>query len=401
MLVATQIVLTLVTAPRLPALFHAQSSALQYARSPLLAIESDLQPMADTAITEQPTMSPKAARLSPITVLWRFSRPHTLIGSALCIPALTLYAAPAGTALLSGPLVLAMIYALPPALLMNLYVTGLNQLTDIELDKVNKPTLPLAAGSLSPRAGVAIVVAALVASLALGWLHPLLGTWPLRVTLAGSAVLGTLYSLPPFRLKRFPLLAAFSIMAVRGALVNWGFSAHALAVLAATSTAGATGASSAAAAVATTTTSAAAAAATATMPLRCFLPVGFFVVFGSVIALIKDVPDVKGDAQFGYRSFSVRMGPAAVLSFAVGLLVANFAAAATLLAASALFAVSSATPLAAARRALVAAAVVYNGWLVLAKAKPVVATDAPSVYSYYMDLWKTFYASYALLPFAR
>ena len=36
-------------------------------------------------------------------------------------------------------------------------------------------------------------------------------------------ILGTVYSLPPFRLKRFPMLAAFCILVVRGSLVNLGF----------------------------------------------------------------------------------------------------------------------------------------------------------------------------------
>ena len=38
---------------------------------------------------------------------------------------------------------------------------------------------------------------------------------------------------------------------------------------------------------------------------RCLVPVGFFTIFGTVIALVKDVPDVPGDRQFGIRSFSV------------------------------------------------------------------------------------------------
>ncbi|MFS8005578.1 putative homogentisate phytyltransferase [Helianthus anomalus] len=40
--------------------------------------------------------------------------------------------------------------------LANLYVVGLNQLSDIEIDKVNKPYLPLASGELSVKAGIRI-----------------------------------------------------------------------------------------------------------------------------------------------------------------------------------------------------------------------------------------------------
>ena len=37
--------------------------------------------------------------------------------------------------------------AVSPALLANVYIVGLNQLSDIEIDRVNKPELPLASGA--------------------------------------------------------------------------------------------------------------------------------------------------------------------------------------------------------------------------------------------------------------
>lgn len=157
---------------------------------------------------------PARGPLWQLGVLWRFTRPHTLIGSALCIPALLAFAAPPGT-LLSAPLGYGLLWALVPSLLINLYITGLNQLYDIELDRVNKPTLPLAAGEMSPVVGAAVVLSSLVGGLALGWVHPRYCTDALRATLIGSALLGTAYSAPPLRLKRFPLLAGLCIMGVR------------------------------------------------------------------------------------------------------------------------------------------------------------------------------------------
>ena len=107
----------------------------------------------DLPIFAEPARGP----LWQLGVLWRFTRPHTLIGSALCIPALLAFSAPPGQ-LLSAPLGYALLWALVPSLLINLYITGLNQLYDIELDRVNKPTLPLAAGDMSPAVGTAIVL---------------------------------------------------------------------------------------------------------------------------------------------------------------------------------------------------------------------------------------------------
>jgi len=68
-----------------------------------------------------------------------------------------------------------------------------------------------------PRTLAPQVLASLVGGLALGWAHPRYCTDALRATLVGSALLGTAYSAPPLRLKRFPLLAGLCIMGVRHA----------------------------------------------------------------------------------------------------------------------------------------------------------------------------------------
>ena len=45
---------------------------------------------------------------------------------------------------------------------------------------------------------------------------------------------------------------------------------------------------------------------TLTRPL--LFAMAFMLIFSVTIALFKDIPDVKGDAQEGVRTFSVRMG---------------------------------------------------------------------------------------------
>eukprot|EP00957_Ditylum_brightwellii_P137898 10513583-Ditylum_brightwellii.AAC.1 len=110
---------------------------------------------------------------------------------------------------------------------MNLYITGLNQITDVDIDRINKPDLPIAAGHLSLPTAKAIVIFSGIFSLAMGLSHPFLSTNGLSVALWASFILGTMYSLPPIRFKRFHLLAAFCIIAVRGAVINAGFYAHA------------------------------------------------------------------------------------------------------------------------------------------------------------------------------
>jgi hypothetical protein len=138
-----------------------------------------------------------------IKTVWDFGRPHTLIGSSLSIIALFLFAVPKAQwtqptfwKTLAGSLF--------PSLCMNLFITGLNQVTDIKIDKINKPYLPIASGALSKSTAIRVLAVSLFLALANVFnMH-----WPLSSTLLGCFVLGTIYSVPPFRLKRFPLLAA-------------------------------------------------------------------------------------------------------------------------------------------------------------------------------------------------
>ena len=97
---------------------------------PVIAVDLSAKPVDPVAAPEETAAdpSPAAARgpLWPLAVLWRFTRPHTLIGSALCIPSLLAFAVPPRGALLSAPLAWAMLWALVPSLLINVYITGLN-----------------------------------------------------------------------------------------------------------------------------------------------------------------------------------------------------------------------------------------------------------------------------------
>lgn len=276
-----------------------------------------------------------------------------------------------------------MVYAMIPALLMNLYITGLNQITDVEIDKINKPGLPIAAGDLSMRNGIITIVVSLIVSLALGVGHPVLGSEGLNVALWMSAVLGTLYSLPPIRLKRFPFLAAFCIVAVRGAVINAGFFAHAkVAAFGAASM----GSSSVWQCLMTDP--------------RCWLSSLYFAVFGVVIALMKDVPDVKGDDLSNVRTFSVRLGPKRVYRWMQQLLTTLFWGVALAFFRGAAVGTTSDLWLRGSR-AIVGLCSMLAAYSVQRKAAPVDPENPTEVYGFYMHLWKLFYLSYLVLPLAR
>ncbi|OIV95574.1 hypothetical protein TanjilG_22717 [Lupinus angustifolius] len=51
---------------------------------------------------------------------------------------------------------------LAAAFCMNIFNCGLNQLCDIEIDKINKPDLPLASGELSVKTGTIIVASSVI-----------------------------------------------------------------------------------------------------------------------------------------------------------------------------------------------------------------------------------------------
>jgi homogentisate phytyltransferase / homogentisate geranylgeranyltransferase len=252
------------------------------------------------------------------------------------------------------------IVALVAALLMNVYIVGLNQLCDIEIDRVNKPDLPLAAGDLGVAAAWRIIMLALLTSLALGFIP--VATPALRAVLFGSAALGTAYSVPPIRLKRHAFLASVAILSVRGLLVNSCFFLHAI-------------------------------GAQKLFPLAlpplvsaiCIL----FVVFGIIIALLKDVPDIRGDKIFNIRTFSVRIGATAVfrvVQVLLFLLYAGGAAISLWLAPSRLFGSIS---------AFIHAVV---GLALLRQSQTVDPEDGASVYKFYMSVWKAFYFEYAIIP---
>merc|ERR1719271_837100 len=84
--------------------------------------------------------------------VYRFSRPHTIRGTLLaCFTgvARALIESPSFLALLPSLLPRAMLGVLA-LLLGNLFIVGINQIYDVDIDEVNKPYLPIAAGRLSP-----------------------------------------------------------------------------------------------------------------------------------------------------------------------------------------------------------------------------------------------------------
>ena len=218
--------------------------------------------------------------------LWQFSRPHTIIGTSLSVWALALLAA--NPINLFGEYGIWVLFAWGACLGGNVFIVGLNQLTDIEIDKINKPHLPVAAGDFSAKTGWGIVLAAGAIAIILSVLS---GLW-LTITVVSSLIIGTLYSLPPVRLKRFPLLAAMCIFTVRGVVVNLGLFAHFRERL----------------------------GETVTITPTVWLLTAFIIVFTVAIAIFKDVPDMEGDKQYRIRTFTLLMGKQKIFQISLAII---------------------------------------------------------------------------------
>ena len=215
----------------------------------------------------------------------RFSRLHTVIGTTLSILALWGIARALGGAFVS---VQYLLWTLGTCLAANIYIVGLNQLVDIDIDRINKPYLPLASGAWSVRTGRTVVLVALALSL----LGAALGNgWLLAVVLL-SVLLGTLYSLPPVRLKRFPFWAAFCILAVRGLIVNLGLFLNFYTPF----------------------------QSAPEVPAVVWTLTAVMFVYSILIAFFKDMPDLEGDRRYGISTFSLRLGVRRIHRLGVGLL---------------------------------------------------------------------------------
>jgi 4-hydroxybenzoate polyprenyltransferase/SAM-dependent methyltransferase len=296
------------------------------------------------------------APVRPLVLLWRFGRPHTLIGTTLSV--LGVYVLVAVDVAEVGDRLGDLLATLVAAWSVNIFITGINQLTDVEIDRINKPFLPIAAGDLSPRAGRWIVAgsAALPIAMALtqGWIE--------IVAVLAGLVVGVAYSLPPLRLKRWPALAALSISGVRALVVNLGVALHFSDSL----------------------------AGVLVVPAGVWVLTAFVAPFSAAIALLKDVPDIEGDRRYRIATYSVRLGGAVVLRAGLALLGVAYVGIA--IAAPFLLDGWAAVFLAGSHLLVLAALIVA--------ARRTDPADRAVFTGFYMFVWKLFFLEYVIVPLA-
>jgi homogentisate phytyltransferase / homogentisate geranylgeranyltransferase len=301
--------------------------------------------------------------MSFIASFWQFSRPHTIIGTSLSVFALYIIAtatthnslAPTASAQIN---LLQFLGAWLACICGNIYIVGLNQLYDIEIDRVNKPLLPLASGEFSLRQGQWIVgitgiLAAVIATICSPWLLATVGI---------SIILGTVYSMPPIRLKRFSLLAAFCILAVRGVVVNVGLFTYFHQIL----------------------------TQTWSFPPLLWIITLFILVFTIAIAIFKDVPDMAGDQKFQIQTFTISWGKPTVLNITRGVITIAYLS----MVGAGLFLLPTINTAFFVGSHLILLGLLW--W----RSQNIDLEDQGSIASFYQFIWKLFFLEYLLFPLA-
>ncbi len=160
-------------------------------------------------------------RQSRASLLLEFSRPFTLVAPALG------FASGAATAAGAAPrepwsldLLLYPCIGLVMAAVLNAASNALNQIYDLEIDRINKPRRALPSGRLSRREAWTFTLAAYVVALVLGWLVAPGGRHECFWIVVVATVITVLYSAPPFRTKRLGIWANLTIAIPRGVLLK-------------------------------------------------------------------------------------------------------------------------------------------------------------------------------------
>lgn len=291
-------------------------------------------------------------------VVYKFSRPHTIKGTILAS------SMGVGRALLENPAKFSL-SLLPRAatgllalLCGNAFIVGINQIYDIKIDEINKPFLPIAAKQLSTEAAWILVIGCLVTGMSI--VKTQFSSLIFQMYCLGT-FLGTIYSIPPIQLKRYPLFAGGIIATVRGFLLNFGVYYAVREAL--------------------------------SIPFQ-WNPVVLFIssfmtVFASVIAVTKDLPDIEGDIKYNIDTFAAKYGVRRIADVATAVLSLTYCAAIGL---PFVFKGSfKALPMAAGHGALLT--------YFLLSYQNFQSDSIVSIKKFYKAIWNLFYLEYVLYVF--
>lgn len=295
---------------------------------------------------------------SRLSLMYRFSRPHTIKGTILASVMGVVRALIENPGKISVKLVPRALVGLIALLCGNAYIVGINQIYDIKIDEINKPFLPIAAKKLTPRAAWQIVLSCLFAGVSIVYTQFSRQIFALYML---GVILGTIYSVPPFQFKRFPIIAGGIIATVRGFLLNFGVYYAVREALG--------------------------------IPFTWNHVVGFIAafmtVFASVIAVTKDLPDVEGDKKYDIQTFASKYG---VKSIATGAAVVLSSAYIVAIALPFVLKGAFQSRVMSGAHSLLLAYFLFS----FSKLQP---DNMDSINKFYRAIWNLFYLEYCVYPF--
>lgn len=209
----------------------------------------------------------------------RLARPFTLLAPALGMVSggiVAWFAVPHARLVDARVLTANLILGAVAAALLNAASNAINQVFDLEIDRVNKPDRPLTSGDLTARGALAFSAVTGACALVLAALcSSFTGRADVLVLFIAAAAFSVLYSAPPARMKMRGWLANATVAIPRGVLLKvagWSLAASMISVEA----------------------------------WYIGLIMGLF-LFGATTT--KDFADITGDAAYGVRTLPVMYGP--------------------------------------------------------------------------------------------
>ncbi|KAH9770676.1 putative homogentisate phytyltransferase 1 [Citrus sinensis] len=306
--------------------------------------------------------SPKNVFLKNLNALYRFIYPYACFGVLIATTSNSLLPVEK-LADLTPTFFIGLLKPLVPLVLMHIYGVAVNQVADVEIDKVNKPYMPLASGEFSMETGIAITWISALTSLASAIM---LQSPPLVLGVIAWLFISTAYSaqLPFLRWKGNSFLAAVCMVFMCGLLPQVPFFFHVQKYLLG-------------------------------RPMEITKPLMFASAFMTclsvAIAFVKDLHDVEGDREHGIQTLSVMLGKEKVFWLSVYMLSTAYGAA-VLVGASSSFLLSKLVT------------IIGHATLLLFlwhRARNVDLSNNESIFSFYMFIWQLYYAEYLLIHFVR
>ncbi|XP_043700482.1 coumarin 8-geranyltransferase 1b, chloroplastic-like [Telopea speciosissima] len=256
-----------------------------------------------------------------------------------------------------------LLQALTLGSLIHIYNVAVNQLYDVEIDKINKQHLPFASGEFSQRDVIGICVIVTLLSIGVSFLSK---SPALIFGLVANFLLGTAYSadLPYLRWKRHPLLAVPSMVLWYALGVQIPYFIHIQKYVLG-------------------------------RPIFITKALIFQTImlctFCTTGMILKDIPDTEGDRQNGIETISTRFGEERAFAIGANILLAQFVLGTVVGASSSLWFGKLIAVLGHLALAL----------LVWQRSRHIDPMNKSSAQSFYMFMWKLVSVEYLLIHFVR